>query len=180
MPSLTAFKADCGDRLYGCAFCATGKEEAVARSIEVVCPGIRATPVRQIKRKTVGGHTSLVAQIAFPGYVFLEVEPAGESIFRLPRENLKTLLMTPNSGWRLSGDDERYARWIFSQGGLISMSKACMEGGRIRIVSGPLKDLEGHILRIDKRNRNGQIMLTFNNRTLKAWLGFEMIEAERV
>lgn len=164
---------------YGCAFCVTGKEETVARNIETTCPGIHATPVRQIKRKTVGGRTSLIMQIAFPGYVFFEAESIGESILYLPRENLKALLMTPNSGWKLSGDDERYARWIFSLGGLISLSRAYMEDERVRIVSGPLKDLEGHIVRIDKRNRNGQIMLTFNNRTVTAWLGYEMIEKER-
>jgi transcription antitermination factor NusG len=120
-----------------------------------------------------------MVQIVFPGYVFLEVEPASEAIFQLPRENLRALLTTPNSGWKLSGDDERYARWIFSLDGLISLSKANMEGERVRIVSGPLKDLEGHILRIDRRNRNGQIMLTFGNRTITAWLGYEMIEKER-
>lgn len=163
---------------YGCAFCVTGKEEMFARNIETACPGMRATPVRQIKRKTVGGCTSLVVRIAFPGYVFLEADSAGELISQLPRENLKALLVTPNSGWKLSGDDERYAKWIFSLGGLISLSKAYMEGERVRIISGPLKDLEGHIVRIDKRNRNGQIMLTFNNRTITAWLGYEMIEKE--
>jgi transcriptional antiterminator NusG len=165
-------------KVYGCAFCVTGKEETVAQSIEESCADIRATPVRQIKRKTTCGRTSLIAQVAFPGYVFLEVEPCGEAIFQLPRENLKALLMTPNSGWKLSGEDERYARWIFANGGLIALSKACMEGERVRIVSGPLKDLEGHIIRIDKRNRSGQIMLTFNNRVIKTWLGFEMIEKE--
>jgi transcription antitermination factor NusG len=79
----------------------------------------------------------------------------------------------------LSGDDERYARWVFSQNGLIAMSEACLEGDRVRIVRGPLKDLEGQILKIDKRNRNGQVMLTFNNRIVKAWLGFEFVEKER-
>jgi transcription antitermination factor NusG len=53
-----------------------------------------------------------------------------------------------------------------------------MEGERVRIASGPLKDLEGYIVRIDKRNRSGQVMLMFNNRTVKVWLGYEMIEKE--
>lgn len=165
-------------KAYGCVFCVTGKEETAAKCIEVSTSGVRATPVRQIKRKTVGGHTSLIEQIAFPGYVFLEVEHDSEPLYLLPRENINALLMTPSSNWKLSGDDERFAKWLFSLNGLITLSKAFMEGERVRIVKGPLKDLEGYIKRIDKRNRSGQVMLMFNNRTVNVWLGYEMIEKE--
>jgi transcriptional antiterminator NusG len=164
------------EKSYGCAFCATGKEEAVARSIEKTSFGVRAMTVRQIKRKSLGGRTSLIDQVAFPGYVFIEVEPVETSILHLPRENVKALLTTPNSGWKLSGSDERFAKWVFSIGGLITLSDAHMEGDRVRIINGPLKDLEGYIRKIDKRNRNGQIALMFNNRTVTAWLGYEMVE----
>lgn len=174
MPSLEALDL----KSYGCIYCVTGKEETVARGIEKFSPGIRATPVRQINRKTIGGHTSLIEQVAFPGYVFLEVEPVCEPLYKLPRENLKALLMTPNSSWKLSGDDERFAKWLFSLDGLITLSKAFMEGERVRIASGPLKDLEGCITRIDKRNRSGQVMLMFNNHAVTVWLGYEMIEKE--
>lgn len=92
---------------------------------------------------------------------------------------MKELLTTPNSSWKLSGNDERFAKWLFSMNGLITLSKAFMEGERVRIASGPLKDLEGCITRIDKRNRSGQVMIMFNNRTVKVWLGYEMIEKEQ-
>jgi hypothetical protein len=49
---------------------------------------------------------------------------------------------------------------------------------RIHIASGPLKDLEGSIVRIDKRNRNAQIALKLQSRIVKAWLGFELLEKE--
>lgn len=110
--------------------------------------------------------------------LFVEVEPGDEAVFRLPKDNLLKLLMLPDSDWRLHGDDECFARWIFSLGGLITISKACQEGDRVKILSGPLKDLEGCILRVDKRNRSGQILLTFNEKTIKAWLGFDLVEKQ--
>ena len=40
----------------------------------------------------------------------------------------------------------------------------------------PLKDLEGHITRIDRRNKSGQVSITFGGKTIKIWLGFNYIE----
>lgn len=163
-------------KAYGCAFCATGREEAAARFIEKDCPGVRATAVRQVKRRSVNGSTSLITQVAFPGYVFLEAEPGNEYIFRIRGDSAARLLTSRDHNWRLYGPDERFARWIFSLNGLISLSKAYREGDRVKVVSGPLKDLEGSILRVDKRNQSGQVALMFHNRLVKAWLGFEFVE----
>lgn len=163
-------------KAYGCVFCVTGRETAVARSIENDFQGVRATAVLQVKRRSVNGVTSLMTQVVFPGYVFLEAEPDDESVPRIRREGMFRLLTTSERTWQLYGNDRRFAEWIFSQNGLIELSKAYREGDRIRIVSGPLKDLEGHILRVDRRNRSGQIALTLQNRLVKAWLGFEYVD----
>ena len=77
---------------------------------------------------------------------------------------------------RLQGGDRQFARWLFQYDGLLDFSKACREGSRIRIISGPLKDMEGKILRVDKRGRSGQVTLEFNGRTIPIWLGFELID----
>lgn len=164
-------------KAYGCVFCMTGKEDIVAGNIEKNCPGVRATMVRQVKRRTVKGITSLVTQTVFPGYVFLEAEPGNAHVFRIPGDGAYKLLTTSDRTWQLYGSDERFVRWVFARNGLIPLSKAYREGDRVRVISGPLKDLEGYILRVDKRNRSGQVALMFHNRTVKAWLGFELVEA---
>ena len=164
-------------KAYGCVFCVTGKEEIVAGKIQNDCPGVNATAVRQVKRKTENGSTSLVTQIIFPGYVFLEAEPGNEYVFRIPKDGAVKLLATSDQTWQLYGSDERFARWVFSLEGLISLSKANKEGDRVEIICGPLKDLEGSILRVDKRNQSGQVALLFNNRMVKTWLGFEFVKS---
>lgn len=163
-------------KAYGCVFCATGREDAVVRSIEKDCPGVHATAVRQVKRRSVNGSTLLITQIVFPGYVFLEAEPGNEYVFRIPKESAARLLTSSDRQWQLYGPDERFARWVFSLNGLIPLSKAYREGDRVKVINGPLKDLEGCILRVDKRNQSGQVALTFHNRVVKAWLGFELVE----
>jgi transcription antitermination factor NusG len=79
-------------KAYGCVFCITGKEEVVASNIRKDCPGVHATAVRQVKRKSVNGNTSLIAQIIFPGYVFLEAELGNEYVFRIPKDGALKLL----------------------------------------------------------------------------------------
>lgn len=86
-------------------------------------------------------------------------------------------ILTVDKGtWQLAGQDERFAKWLFKYDGLLNFSKAYREGERIKIVSGPLKDMEGQIKRIDKRGRSGQVILQFGGISTKVWLGFDLIE----
>lgn len=97
-------------------------------------------------------------------------------ILRFPRTDVLRILMENDQDWRLTGSDYEFAEWLFSYDGCISFSTAYREGDRIRIVSGPLKDMEGMISRIDKRRRSGQVTVKFNQRDVKLWLGFDLIE----
>ena len=92
-----------------------------------------------------------------------------------PRQNvIKTLSM--EGDWRLHGTDEEFARWLFRYNGLLNLSQAYRDGDRIRIISGPLKDMTGKIRRVDKRGMSGQVLLSFNGREIPTWLSFELID----
>lgn len=94
----------------------------------------------------------------------------------LPREENISILTYSDGDWQLYGDDEAYAKWIFQNEGLIGLSRVYRVGDRIQIVDGPLKDLEGHITRVDRRNKSGQVSIVFGGKTIKIWLGFNYIE----
>lgn len=112
------------------------------------------------------------------GICFFQAECSTEPYAKFPREHVLRLLTTgENRQWQLAGEDEKFAAWLFQCDGLLGFSKAYKERDKIRIVSGPLKDLEGQILRIDRRGRSGQVVLEFNGRQVKVWLGFELIDA---
>lgn len=169
-------KPDDTQRAYGCAFCVTGKEWMAARHIERISEDIRVMVPRQAKRKTMQGKTHTEEAVLFPGYIFFNACESANIVPKFLQGNLISILRSDTGDWRLYGNDAKIAQWLFSYGGVVPFSKACQEGDRIRIVSGPLKDLEGLILRVVKRDRCAQVAVTFCNRIVKVWLGFEIVE----
>ena len=163
-------------RAYGCLFCITGKEKVVAEELECVCPGIRAIAARQEKHKSVKGRKMKTEAVFLPSYVFFEAPWSFQPVEAFPHDNIIRVLTVERGIWQLSGEDEHFARWLFSYNGLLEFSKAYREGSKVRIASGPLKDMEGRIQRIDKRGRSGQVVLEFNGKTMPVWLGFDLLD----
>lgn len=161
---------------YGCVFCVTGKEMAVARHIERVYCGVRTVAARQVKRRSSRGKTHTEEVILFPGYVFFKARTDEGVVRSFSNENIVSVLTSETGDWRLYGQDEKLVQWLFAYDGLISLSKVYQEGDQIRIIDGPLKDFEGQILRIVKRDRSAQVSISFCNRVVNVWLGFDIVE----
>lgn len=163
-------------RAYGCVFCITGKEQEVAERIQLVCPEVRATAVVQEKYKSVCGRKSKVKAVVLPGYVFFDAPDDPDAVLHFPMVDIIRILKGNGLHWQLTGDDHEFARWLFSCQGCLAFSTAYREGDRIRILSGPLKDMEGMITRVDKRGRSGQVTVRFFDREVRLWLGFDLVE----
>lgn len=166
-----------GDWVYGCVFCKTGREKAVAERLMDECKAMRALPVTQVKRRTIKGKTGTVTGTLFPGYVFFEVPDKSLPNVSFAVDGVLSVLKSGENGWRLHGEDEAFARWLFNHDGVIGLSKAYREGDRVHILEGPLKDFEGKIIRIDRRNKSGQVELVVSGRAVKIWLGFELVDS---
>ncbi len=161
---------------YGCVFCITGKERLVANGIELFSRNARARAVCQTMRHTTNGVTTLHDDVVIPGYVFFEA-PSDAALHELiPGDDMISVLTYSDGDWRLFGEDENYAKFIFKYDGTLSLSTAHKIGDRIVIIDGPLKELEGLITRIDKRNRSGQVTVQFAGREQKIWLGFDIVK----
>ena len=145
------------------------------RYIQASCSDVSAVTLRQMKYRTCKGAKRRTEEIVFPGYVFIKAPPRDDLIYNMPRQDLIRILTTENGRWQLIGQDRQFVKWLFQYDGLLDFSKAYREGDRIRIVSGPLKDMEGKITRVDKRGRSGQVLLSFNGKDVPVWLGFELI-----
>ncbi|MDD2648958.1 MAG: hypothetical protein PHI27_03810 [Eubacteriales bacterium] len=163
---------------YGCIFCKTGSEKTIAYCLRRYFGCADATYLRQIKHKSVNGTKSDVEKTALPGYVFFSAANTGyytSSGMRIMKDVLK-LLCDQRGDWRLSGADMEFAEKALACGGLWGVSKAQVIGGRVHITAGPLKDYEGSIIKIDRRNRNGLIQINFDGRLFKVWLAFDLTE----
>lgn len=163
------------DLAYGCLFCKTGKEQSVAEQIQVTCPNVRATTMRQMKYRTCKKVKTREEAILLLSYVFFEAPSSMEPSIEFPMQNVIRVLSMDSGIWQLQGEDERFVRWLFQYDGLLGFSKAYKEGDRIRIISGPLKDMEGKIRRVDKRGMSGQVILSFYGKDVPVWLGFELV-----
>lgn len=161
---------------YGCLFCITGKEESVAERIQTNCPEVRATTMRQLKYRTCKKVKTREEEILFPGYVFFEAPSDMKPSIEFPMQNIIRILLLERGIWQLQGEDERFVKWLFQYDGLLGFSQAYKEGDQIRIISGPLKDMECKIKRVDKRGMSGQIILSFYGKDIPVWLGFELIK----
>ena len=160
---------------YGCLFCKTGKEQIVINRIHISCPDARAITMRKIKYRTCQKIKRTEETIVLPGYVFFRVPSYIEPSAVFPMEDVIRLL-SMDSDWRLHGADKQFACWLFQYDGLLGLSKAYRVDDRVRIVSGPLKDMEGKIRRVDKRGCSGQVVLSFNGKEITTWLSFELID----
>jgi len=161
---------------YGCIFCKTGKESSVAESIESLDGIVRARAVKQTKRYTRKGIVTLEDHIVIQGYVFFEAneEVTFQNLFTI--EGFLSVLTDGDGDWCLRDDDLAYAKIVMKYDGIIGLSKVYKIGDDIQIVEGPLKDFEGQITKIDRRNRSGQVTLHFNNQSKKVWLCFDIIQ----
>lgn len=160
---------------YGCLFCMTGKEQRVADRIQASRSDVRAITMRKIKYRTCKKVKRTEEAIVLPGYVFFRVPSYVEPALEFPRENIIRFL-TVDGNWRLSNSDGEFIRWLFRYDGLLGLSKAYRENDRIRITSGPMKDMEGKIRRVDRRGLSGQVILSFDGREIPVWLSFELLE----
>ena len=159
-----------------CLFCCVGYERKVAEAITKNHESLMAFPVLQEKHQSKNGIRTLVKQVMLPGYVFIytnEEMPMGQILC-----NSKALrfLKDTEGACELSDNNLEYAKWVLEYNGLITCSKAVRLGSRVKVVDGPLKDYEGYIMEISKKNRNGRVEMTFMGRSINVWLPFEWVE----
>lgn len=164
------------ETVYGCLYVSVGMESQTVHLMETIFPQIRAFAVKRVKHKQIKGVRSYETDVLLPGYLIFACAPDFQpnQLYRL--RNVKRLLRYKNDEWQLQGEDLEFAQWVVRLNGEIGLSMAVQEGTTIRIVSGPLKDCEGKILKIDKHRRNCLVTLGFDQQLLKTWLAFDWLE----
>jgi len=159
-----------------CLFCYTGYEERAAQEIRKQCPGVYALPIFQEKHRSQNGKRTIVKEVMLPGYLFLFTDKPLFNTRSIRNSKTLKLLKDGEGIAALYGENLSYARWVLRYDGLIGTSKAARIGSRIKVIEGPLKDLEGCIKEVSKKNRNGRVEMTFMNRKISVWLPFEWVQ----
>lgn len=164
------------DAPLGCVFCKSGQEEATVRLLNSTPGMLRAFVPRKVEHRSEKGVKSTVKKVLFPGYVFFQAEESWVPTLTMYYADYILRLLQTDGSWQLKGGDEELARWLLAHDGLLDLSKAYQVGTRVVIQSGPLKELEGIITKVDKHNRNGMVTVDFFGRKTNVWLAFELVK----
>ncbi len=118
-------------------------------------------------------------QPLFPGYVFLEtdkeLDPDSRSLIR-ESEYFYRFLKSNQHVTPLCNSDLKILKHFMNFGEKAGPSQVYFdENERIVVVEGPLKGLEGFIIRIDRRKRRAKIRINFEDSPLIMDLAFDLI-----
>ena len=153
-------------------------------------------PTRHMRKKFHGRWTDIHEKL-LPGYVFIRTDNIREVYQQLKKVPLLTKLLGREEGYfaELSlGDVEwlekmlelnQYAapagndpdRRVAEAGYEAGLSLVSVEeGNEIRIISGPLKNMDGMIKKIKLHRRRAEVEVSFMNRKTVVYLGIELLE----
>ena len=174
----------------GCFFCKSGKEADVIRHFNITFPnGEAMAPTRTKIRRKDG--MALEEQVPLlPGYVFFQLtdeepEASGaidEELAALLKfskaDSVLKLLRYSDGRWVLYGPDDLFAEMLFKTDGNIGLSQAYFDrGDRIRILDGFLKDYEGNITSVNRKNKTVEVTVNLQGKKVIMRLGYELVEA---
>jgi len=115
----------------------------------------------------------------YPGYLFYRAEDLDPDFYHLIRRipGFIRFLKDNHHIEPLSREDEELLRHFLSHGEVMGASRAYFDkDNRIRIVQGPLKGLEGRIIKVDKRKKRARVVLSLYKESYPIDLGFEIIQ----
>ena len=136
-------------------------------------------PRRKLRiRRARAWHETLAP--VFPGYLFVQVEEIDADLFHRLRTIPGFVRFLPSNETRspLDQRDQETLMHFLSFGEIVDRSRVVFdENSRIRVLAGPLKGLEGHIVKVDRRKGRAKVRLQLYEDSFEIDFGFEALEA---
>lgn len=133
-------------------------------------------PLKKLKIKK-GGKSSEKLSPLYPGYLFMI---GSWDIYEIKTvlgvSDVIKLVGGISSPGILEDGEKRVINAIAGREGVAPFSKVVNEGTKIRVISGPLKELEGKIISVDRRKQRAIVEMPLLNSSIKVTLGFEFFE----
>ena len=127
------------------------------------------------------GKKLVTDQPILPGYLMVssenDLQDRAHEVRRVP--GCYGFLRNLDKSIVLKGADMQYAAWIMGNKGLIKPSKAEFKKGEpIKVLEGPLMDLHGTILRVDRRSSRVLVAFEFANEVRKVSMPVEFVGSD--
>lgn len=135
-------------------------------------------PRRKLTIRRRGRRKSALAPL-FPGYVIVEAQEIDREVFGVLRgcNGFVRFLKDNRNIQPLADRDLDLVRHFLSFGEVVEKSKVTFDvNNRIVVEQGPLKGLEGRIVKVDKRKGRAKVQLDLYDDSFLIDLGFDQIE----
>lgn len=112
----------------------------------------------------------------FPGYLFVEttnIEEFSEQITKLT--GFHVVLKQDRQYCPIENTDYELIHLAHKNKGVFDVSRGVIEGGTTKIITGPLKGLEGIVTKIDRHNRTATIKVNMFENMTTVKVGLEII-----
>jgi len=138
-------------------------------------------PRRSLRIRKAGKWRDSLAPV-FAGYVFFQLDAIEPELYRGLKEESRFVRFLPSNDRvrPLDGNDLEILSHFISFGEILDRSRVLFdEDNRIRVISGPLKGLEGRITKVDRRKRRARVRLSMYESSFEIDFGFDHIEPEK-
>jgi transcriptional antiterminator NusG len=165
------------EKFVFCICCKESKEN----DVELFLKQMGYNVISALAERTiiVNGKIENVLRSVIPGYVFFESENLLD-IFTWKEicgmEYIFFPLKYADNEKGLRGNDLVFVNWLKRNNGLLKISKVIEIGKKIKVLEGPLKDYEGKIIKIRRRQKCVAIKLEGEGIENIVWLSYEYRE----
>ncbi len=135
-------------------------------------------PQRKLTLRKRGKQQETIAPI-FPGYLFFDKDTLDPDIYWILKKTSGFIrfLESNQNIQPIVGEDKKLLLHFLSYGEIVEKSTVWFDkNNRIRVVNGPMKGLEGKILKVDRRKKRAKIKLSLYKESFKVDFGFEILE----
>lgn len=157
----------------------TGKELEIAQQCRnrVVEAGEDAfVPLAERWTKIRGERTMITSRL-FPGYVFIETDKIEDFYKRLNRIYAMTkVLKTGEKMTSIHPEEEEYLKQLGGSDHVVKYSEGYIEGDKLVVTSGSLKDFKGKVKKILRHKRLVVLEVSLLGNTVEITLGMGVVE----
>ena len=129
------------------------------------------------EKKHIQGEWVIRENILFPGYVFIETDKIEDFHKRLNRIYAMTkVLRTGDEMTPIQKEEEEYLRKLGGDEHVVRYSEGYIEGDKLVVTSGPLKDFEGNVKKVLRHKRLVVVEVPLLGRTVEVTVGMGVVE----
>lgn len=128
------------------------------------------------EQRCVRGERVTLKRILFPGYLFVVTEQV-ENLFKSLKSiiGITKLLGIGEEIVPLTEEEQKFLQRFGGEEQVVAMSEGIIEQSQIKVTSGPLMGMEGHIRKIDRHKRKAWIEMELFGRKQMVQVGLEVV-----